>query len=289
MLIIRWRHDPINANWINRRNTLTVWFMPHINTLKIGSFARNNLTFWCLTRKCFFFIIRGIDDDPDDMLSVWLLLWVKLLKHLKKSLVEIVWNELRQSNAFVIAIYLWRFSANQLCRCSSICEKRIIAMKFNGKFDEEKQNKLCLKCAQRHQFNNILSMELARNWRDSLTKCTTSAQWHRVSGAYRRTITIMDCLFLCGGLSTIIFDVGFCHHLRLNARLMSITTILHLRQQWHTQKSYHKMGLSGNNERVPFQQWNPMPRSPTANWFKRLHAILLSNMRVKCLIGVWCA
>lgn len=49
----------------------TVWLMPHMNTLNIGSFARNSLTFWCFTRKRFFFIIRGIDDDPDDMLLIW--------------------------------------------------------------------------------------------------------------------------------------------------------------------------------------------------------------------------
>lgn len=47
---------------------ITVWLMPHMKTLRIGSFARNNLTFWCLTRKRFFFIILGIDDDPEDML-----------------------------------------------------------------------------------------------------------------------------------------------------------------------------------------------------------------------------
>lgn len=41
--------------------------MPHMKTLRIGSFARNNLTFWCFTRNRFFFIILGIDDDPDDI------------------------------------------------------------------------------------------------------------------------------------------------------------------------------------------------------------------------------
>lgn len=33
---------------------LTVWLTPHMKTLRRGSFARNSLTFWCLTRKCFF-------------------------------------------------------------------------------------------------------------------------------------------------------------------------------------------------------------------------------------------
>lgn len=65
----------INKNQIEMKieyaKMLTVWLMPHINTLKIGSFARNNLTFWCLTRKCFFLIIRGIDDGPDDILCVF--------------------------------------------------------------------------------------------------------------------------------------------------------------------------------------------------------------------------
>lgn len=32
-----------------------MWLIPHIKTDKNGSFARNNLTFWCFTRKCFFF------------------------------------------------------------------------------------------------------------------------------------------------------------------------------------------------------------------------------------------
>lgn len=34
---------------------LTVWFTPHIKTDSNGSFARNNFTFWCFTRMCFFF------------------------------------------------------------------------------------------------------------------------------------------------------------------------------------------------------------------------------------------
>lgn len=32
-----------------------MWLTPHMNTLSRGSLARNNFTFWCLTRKCFFF------------------------------------------------------------------------------------------------------------------------------------------------------------------------------------------------------------------------------------------
>lgn len=39
----------------SRTYPLTVWLTPHINTLSSGSFARNSLTFWCFTRKCFFF------------------------------------------------------------------------------------------------------------------------------------------------------------------------------------------------------------------------------------------
>lgn len=43
-------------------NSLIVWFTPHMRTLSIGSLARNNFTFWCLTRKCFFLRIRaGVD------------------------------------------------------------------------------------------------------------------------------------------------------------------------------------------------------------------------------------
>lgn len=60
------------SEWESKAKTtfiFTVWLMPHIKTLKIGSFARNSLTFWCFTRKCFFLIILGIEVDPDDMMT----------------------------------------------------------------------------------------------------------------------------------------------------------------------------------------------------------------------------
>lgn len=50
-------------------NSLIVWFTPHINTLSNGSFARNNLTFWCFTRKCFFLRI----------LAAWVVIFMFIL------------------------------------------------------------------------------------------------------------------------------------------------------------------------------------------------------------------
>lgn len=52
---------------------LTVWLTPHINTLSSGSFARNSLTFWCFTRKCFFFSLLSPLDISGalDILATW--------------------------------------------------------------------------------------------------------------------------------------------------------------------------------------------------------------------------
>lgn len=48
------RHDYIKSYCL-KLIELTVWLTPHIKTDSNGSFARNNFTFWCFTRMCFFF------------------------------------------------------------------------------------------------------------------------------------------------------------------------------------------------------------------------------------------
>ena len=48
-----------------------MWLTPHMKTLSSGSFARKSLTFWCLTRKCFFLsLLNPLDSGALDILAV---------------------------------------------------------------------------------------------------------------------------------------------------------------------------------------------------------------------------
>lgn len=68
---VSWRSvNSTTHSWLDVLNqtmhSLTVWLMPHMNTLTKGSLARKSLTFWCFTLKCFFFRMRG--NGTDDMI-----------------------------------------------------------------------------------------------------------------------------------------------------------------------------------------------------------------------------
>lgn len=53
-------------------SALTVWLTPHIKTESRGSFALNNLTFWCLTRNLFFLSLeRPLPPEGSDMFYRW--------------------------------------------------------------------------------------------------------------------------------------------------------------------------------------------------------------------------